>query len=326
MTAAIKTIEIRPARRVDLDGALEALNAFTLQQYGEAEYTEKSVLAEWDSGDIDLERDTRVAVDSAGKVVAFVEYWCDLIGSVERPECFLHVIPGLLAAEELAALLRFPIGRAEEALRETAVGGPIHLGTYVLADDLEKRACFESAGFREEWYSFKMLRELHAPIDTPVFPEGIAVRPLALGTDDRKVFEARSDAWRDMRGASPISFEQWRRYLIENAEHFDPNLWFIAWAGEDVAGFCLCSERTTEDPEMGFVPSLGVRKPYRNRGLATSLLLNAFGELYRRGVRKVGLDVDSESLTGANRIYERVGMRPVRKTIRYVRAIETSNP
>jgi len=32
------------------------------------------------------------------------------------------------------------------------------------------------------------------------------------------------------------------------------------------------------------------------------------GEFYRRGVRKVGLGVDSQNLTGATRLYERAGM------------------
>ena len=54
---------------------------------------------------------------------------------------------------------------------------------------------------------------------------------------------------------------------------------------------------------------LSVRRPWRRKGLGMALLYHSFGEFYRRGTRKVGLDVDSQNLTGATRLYERVGMR-----------------
>ena len=53
---------------------------------------------------------------------------------------------------------------------------------------------------------------------------------------------------------------------------------------------------------------LGVRRPWRRRGIALALLHHAFGELYRRGKHRVVLGVDSQSLTGALRLYERAGM------------------
>jgi ribosomal protein S18 acetylase RimI-like enzyme len=53
---------------------------------------------------------------------------------------------------------------------------------------------------------------------------------------------------------------------------------------------------------------LGVRRPWRRRGLGRALLLHAFGEFRRRGFSRSALGVDAESLTGANRLYERAGM------------------
>ena len=57
---------------------------------------------------------------------------------------------------------------------------------------------------------------------------------------------------------------------------------------------------------MGLV---GVRWPWRKRGLGLALLRHAFAEYHQRGVRKVGLSVDAESITGAPRLYGRAGMR-----------------
>jgi ribosomal protein S18 acetylase RimI-like enzyme len=53
---------------------------------------------------------------------------------------------------------------------------------------------------------------------------------------------------------------------------------------------------------------LGVRRPWRKRGLGLALLNHAFGEFYLRGKRKAGLGVDAENLTGALKLYEKAGM------------------
>jgi ribosomal protein S18 acetylase RimI-like enzyme len=70
----------------------------------------------------------------------------------------------------------------------------------------------------------------------------------------------------------------------------------------------LCSSFLGNNPDLGFVNTLGVRRPWRRRGLGEALLQHAFGEFYRRGRKQVGLGVDASSLTGATRLYEKVGM------------------
>jgi ribosomal protein S18 acetylase RimI-like enzyme len=53
---------------------------------------------------------------------------------------------------------------------------------------------------------------------------------------------------------------------------------------------------------------LGVRRPWRKRGIGLALLRHSFNEFYRRGKREVGLGVDAQNLTGALRLYEHAGM------------------
>jgi ribosomal protein S18 acetylase RimI-like enzyme len=95
---------------------------------------------------------------------------------------------------------------------------------------------------------------------------------------------------------------QWES--IVSQEDFDPSLWFIAMAGDEVAGVSLCGYYL----DGGIVNTLGVRRPWRHLGLGMALLRHSFGEFYRRGIHTVGLGVDSQSLTGATRLYERAGM------------------
>src|SRR5215468_1533170 len=67
----------------------------------------------------------------------------------------------------------------------------------------------------------------------------------------------------------------------------------------------------------GVVGALGVRKPWRRRGIAQALLHHAFGEFYRRGKRRVALGVDAENPTGATRLYERAGMHVAFEAVTY---------
>jgi GNAT superfamily N-acetyltransferase len=70
----------------------------------------------------------------------------------------------------------------------------------------------------------------------------------------------------------------------------------------------MCKYKAWDDPELGWVASLSVRRPWRGQGLGLALLILSFRELYRRGQGKVGLMVDANSLTGATRLYEKAGM------------------
>ena len=62
---------------------------------------------------------------------------------------------------------------------------------------------------------------------------------------------------------------------------------------------------------MGWVGTLGVRRPWRKRGLGEAFLKHAFQEFKRLGKLRAGLMVDGLNLTGATRLYEKVGLRSV---------------
>jgi GNAT superfamily N-acetyltransferase len=95
-----------------------------------------------------------------------------------------------------------------------------------------------------------------------------------------------------------------------NREHinFDPTLFFLALEGDEIAGINFCRTHSPYDANVGWVGSLGVRRPWRKQGLGLALLRYSFNEFYRRGKRKVGLGVNAQNLTGALRIYENAGM------------------
>ncbi len=58
----------------------------------------------------------------------------------------------------------------------------------------------------------------------------------------------------------------------------------------------------------GWVAILGVRRPWRKRGLGIALLYKTFSEFYLRGTKKISLGVDAASQTGATQLYKRARM------------------
>jgi ribosomal protein S18 acetylase RimI-like enzyme len=124
----------------------------------------------------------------------------------------------------------------------------------------------------------------------------------------RLVRDAFRDHWGVSEHSEEVSMEAWRKIRLE-APDFDPTLYFLAMDGDQIAGASLCRPSLPEDERMGYVWTLAVGRPWRKRGLGEALLRHSFQEFYRRGKLRAALHVDADSLTGAVRLYEKVGMR-----------------
>jgi mycothiol synthase len=180
----------------------------------------------------------------------------------------------------------------------------------------ETRAELERRGYTPARYSFEMEIELDQEPPPPDWPEGIAVRTMAAG-EERRIYEVDQEAFADHWDFSPTPFDEWRHWSMEDG--FDPTCWFVAEADGEIAGVSLCRPAREGRPDMGWVGSLGVRRPWRRRGLGLALLLHSFRELRARGRERAGLGVDGENTTGAVRLYERAGMHVARRADTYER-------
>jgi mycothiol synthase len=182
------------------------------------------------------------------------------------------------------------------------------VGTYREAEQPKK--LFDDMGYLPIRSSYTMLIEMDAPVPEPEFPAGILVRTYRPETDAEAVYRAQTDSFRDHFGFVEEPFEEGLEHFRHFWEQpgFDPTLLFLAMDGDEVAGISLCPPHAIEDSELGWVGTLGVRRPWRKRGIGLALLRYSFNEFYRRGKRKVGLGVDAQNLTGALRLYENAGM------------------
>ena len=151
-------------------------------------------------------------------------------------------------------------------------------------------------------------------------PEGIVVRPFRYDEDLEEVIIATNVAFRDHWGTVQEPMEklvaEWRQWIeVEMSEQFDPSLWPMAVADGKIVGFMSAGRMSPDNDEEAQLFELCVLREWRERGIGRALLLTVFDELHRRGYASGQGRVDSETLTGALRLYESVGMFPFHTTL-----------
>jgi ribosomal protein S18 acetylase RimI-like enzyme len=139
-------------------------------------------------------------------------------------------------------------------------------------------------------------------------PAGLAICALRPGRDDERVYAAHEEAFSEHFLFWPTPYDEWRARTFER-EALDPELWLVAWDGDEIAGQVWVLPRGDEM----VVEDLSVRKPWRGRKLGLSLLEEAFRVLAERGPCLVRLLVDAQNATGALQVYLRAGMREERR-------------
>jgi ribosomal protein S18 acetylase RimI-like enzyme len=161
-------------------------------------------------------------------------------------------------------------------------------------------------------HSLPMEIDLVDPPAVPALPAGLDLRSYR-DEDADDVRRAIDDAFADDPFHTPVTASNFREFFLR-ARGFDPGLWLLVWDGYELAGFSLCYPEHGSDGSLGWVNTLGVRRRWRRRGLGEALLRRSFAALHERGLRRVGLGVDAQNVTGALRLYARVGMRQVRRS------------
>ena len=122
---------------------------------------------------------------------------------------------------------------------------------------------------------------------------------------DGAAFHAALDAaFADHWNHVPESFAEFSLQYLEH-DGFDPGLCTVVRAGDEIVAGTVCMP---ERLGVGWVSRLFTAREWRGRGIGAALLADAFGRFWRAGRKSVGLGVDAQSNTGAERLYERAGM------------------
>ena len=236
-----------------------------------------------------------------------------------------HVTPAWRRRGIGRALLRWTEERQAAIASEDPEAGPhlFQLNTQDTEQGMAELLLSEGYTVVRRWY--RMTRPLEGEIPDAPLPDGLEVRPV---TPDqyRQIWDADVDAFRESWGfaePSPGDYEQW----LEDPVIIMPELWQIAWEGDQVAGqvrsFINHQENAEQGRLRGYTEFISVRKPWRRRGLANALIMRSLRVLKDQGMAEAALNVDTENVSGALRLYERCGFRPVQSGSVYRKPFST---
>lgn len=303
--------KMRPFTFDDAQEVVDLFNACSQHLHGWNDSDLSELMNEWTSPGFQVEEMIRLVENAQNEIIGYIDVW-----DISQPHVIKYIW-GVLHPHAWDEDLYFRIlSWAETTSRERLTLAPANSRVVIKQglsnNDLPRKKALERYGFDLVRHFYRMGIDLNQPPSSPSIPEGLIIEPIQLETEFSNAILAMQEAFKDHWGhvERPVEelLEQWK-HTLDNDKDFDPSLWFLAKDGDQIAGACRCSYKTIEDPEMGWVQQLGVRKSWRRRGLGTALLLNAFNEFYRRGKARAGLIVDAASLTHATRLYEKAGMR-----------------
>ena len=310
---------IRPATKDDIDGVCEVINAHSLDILGIPCDAKNNVEMTWGQPGFRMETDTRAAVSPEGRIIGFAS-----VSDTREPHVqlrsWIRVRPEFRDLGLDTRLLSWTEDRAREAIAKAPEGARVSVSQGADDKDIRTQALLKDRGYSLIRHFWEMTIELDHDIPEPIWADGVAVRTFVLENDLEETVRAFRDSFQDHWGHIDMPFEeelkQWD-YWIRNDKEFDPTLTFLVIAGDEIAGLASCDPKSSEDPAMGYVGVLGVRRAWRRRGIALALLHHSFREFKKRGQKRVGLGVDAASLTGANCLYEAAGMKPTRQSNAY---------
>ncbi len=305
----------QPGSLVYLQAAVDLFNACALQEIGVESFTKGDIGGEWEGPGLDPETDQRLVFSPDGKLAGYIETWTNHQIPV-HPWVWGCVHPDFQGLGIGSFLLAFAETRCRKIFDRVPLEARVAFRCGTLSSHQPGTDLLEGYGMQLIRHNFQMRIDLTEAPPAPVWPEGIQLRRYRP-EDLYAIYLAGSEAFEDHFGHVPedpqIGFEKFKHFRVDHNEAFDPDLWVIAMDGDQIAGISLGNKFAWEDRQMGWVNSLGVRRPWRRRGLGLALLLQNFSDYWQRGYPRVGLGVDAQNLTGALNLYKKAGMHVFRQ-------------
>jgi mycothiol synthase len=304
----MEKFDVVAAVPADAAAVTELVAALESSLYPQASTSFKQDDLEDDWASIDLARDTRVVRDG-DRVVGYGALRDR--GELWRAEGYVHPAAH---GRGIGKLL------ASELQRDAAARGARRVQNGVYEADAAARDLLSSLGY----CAVRVFREMRIELDeappAPAWPDGLHVVPFEPDRDAAAFHAAQQEAFADHWEYRHRDLESWSKMHLLG-ERFDPGLWCVVKAGDEIAAGTIC---TADTYGGGFVQILFTRRPWRRHGVGKALLADAFTRFWERGERSVGLGVDAESESGAFRLYERAGMTPVLGWVMYEKGLEPS--
>ena len=298
-------LSIRRAKTTDA-GAVAALMITVDRSFGlDPWVTEADISEDLTDPELDVANNTWV-VEEGSEIVGYGEIWSGNDEGVAM-ETQGWVAPGCRGR----GIGTYLIDSTEEAAREYAARRterPVLLRNFIPSVDSAAASMLKERGYEVVRHFFHMAIDLADVGEPPPPPDGVTIRALDPVRDARPLYELIEHAFSEHWNWTPMTFEAfWRR--VGEREDFDPEISLIAMRGDVYVG---ASWNVTKI-DRGWVQDLAVHESARRMGLGESLLRHTFKVFKDKGWSKVGLGLDAGNVTGALRLYQRVGMHVTRQ-------------
>ena len=195
---------------------------------------------------------------------------------------------------------------------------PPFFGSFAAETEIATTALLLNEGYTTARHFFEMLRPDLLNIPDAPLPSGIEIRSVQPA-HYQQICDASREAFRDHWGFSEETHPTVEHWIED--PNFDPGLWRVAWDRDLVAGMVLSFINQKENAEYNrkriWTEDICVRRPWRRRGLARSLLVRSLHAGKERGMEEAALGVDTNNLSGALRLYESVGFRAIKRHTTY---------
>jgi len=288
----------------DAGAVMELVATSNVHDLGSPEVDLEEIQGVWSRPVMQLELDEHLVFDGEGRLVAWAEMYFpqDAQGTVHPERRDLGLGTHLVRWTEHRALEM--AGGADTLVRQTA-------------DDTDAGAqtLFGASGYAPVWNSWILELPLGDDLHVVGPPDGVTIRR-AEASDERAVHEVIETAFGEWESREPEAFEDWHAYMAGRSAGKEPP-WIVAEMGGEVVAAATMMFYP-DDPDV-WIDEFAVARPYRRRGVGTSLLTHTFAELRQAGAAKALLSTDSRG--GGRQLYESVGMRVVRSSTKFAKSL-----
>ncbi len=257
----------------------------------------------------DPERDILI-VERNGTMVGYARVeWRDLVDGSRGLTSICALRPTDRRLGIGSAMLGWAEARMAANAESLPADRPMKMRTWTWDADEGAGILLLSRGWTAEGRGYEMLRPTLDDIPDVALPDGFEVRAVAGEADERRVWDAAAEAFRDERGEEEWTEQDWAREQADPRR--DPTLWAIAFDGDEVAGGVHGRIDPDENAARGvlqaYIAGVWTRAPYRRRGLARALLAQCLTLLRERGMTSAYLGVDGLNPNQAMHLYEGLG-------------------
>ena len=161
------------------------------------------------------------------------------------------------------------------------------------------------------------MRCLEDPIEAPI-PAGYTIEKWP-DHEDARLLAVKNEGFSDHWGSTPTSADHWHQMTRGHGARLD--LSFVARHKDEVVGIALVKRFPDDDELVGgrhaWIDKLTTLREHRGRGVASALIGSVADACRAENLTNLALNVDSESQTGAQRLYLALGFTATRSTTTY---------